>query len=99
MEDIKNIEIISENIKKLKSSIRINRIFECMSLTNIAIIVDALHNYGSELEIYSKLIYMATAGVCLTVFCISAENVKAGKFKIDELKFEIEKLELADKSR
>ena len=99
MEDIKNIEIINKNIKKLKSSIRAERLTICMSLVNGGIVGDTLCNYGSELELYSKFVCMAVMGVCFTLFCTSAEKIKINKFKIDELKFEKEKLELDGKSR
>ena len=96
---IKNIEIINKNIKKLKGNIAIERITNFFAIVNMTIMGSNLYTYRDSIDISSKFIGMLAIGMCYVIFCTDNEKIKCNKFKIDELKFEIEKLELADKSR
>ena len=93
MDSVKNIEIINENIKKLKKTILVKRVTLGLAATNIGIMGKCLATYWDKINISTKFIGMLAIGSCYVLSCFCCEHIKRDKFTVDELKFEIEKLE------
>jgi hypothetical protein len=93
MDNIKDIEIIKENIAELKNDILLCRVTLGMAVFNIAFVGECLYVSYDKINITAKLLSMLAIGSCFVLTCVSAEKIKRDKFTIDELKFEIEKKE------
>ena len=93
MDNIKNIEIISGNINKLKKTILVRRVTLGTAVANICIMGKCLSTYWDNINISTKFIGMIAIGSCYALSCLCTESIKRAKFRISELKFEIEKLE------